>query len=286
MKINDKVVQAVLWIVLICSLFIFVLPYIIMISNSFITFNYSLPYPPIIIPKVINLDAYKYVIGELDILKPFINSVKVAVLTTFFTIMLATLSAYGFARIKFAGREVLFKAYLFSLMIPGFLSIIPQFLILKHITLPGLSNGLISTHAGLILLYVSTMICGSTFFLKGFFESLPKELEESVVVDGGNHLTIFWKIMLPLSKPAIGTMAIFTLQGIWEDYFSARVILGSKEALVTLPLILVRLNGAHATRFEYIFAASILMQIPMILLFIFAQKKFVIGGLSEGAVKG
>lgn len=286
MKTTEKIIQTMMWLVLLVFMAIFILPFIVMISNSFIEFNVSLPYPPSIIPKELNFDAYTHIIKDLNIFRPFTNSVFVTVVTTVFSILISSLSAYGFARITFPGREGLFKLYLFSLMLPGFLSIIPQFIILRGIKLPGFSNGLIGTHAGLILLYVSVGICGNTFFLRGFFKSLPRELEESVVVDGGSHMTVFWKVMLPLSKPAIGTMALFILQGIWEEYFSARIVLGATESLLTLPVILQRLNGAHATRFEWVFAASVLMQIPIILLFILFQKKFVVGGLAEGSVKG
>jgi multiple sugar transport system permease protein len=91
--------------------------------------------------------------------------------------------------------------------------------------------------------------------------------------------------MLPLSKPAIGTMIIFALQGIWEEYFTAKVLVGANEAMITLPMLLQRLNGQHATRWEWVFAASIITQLPVIILFIAFQKKTVVGGLSEGSVK-
>lgn len=281
-----KPYQILVWTVLSAGLLIFTIPYIFMISNSFEKFSYTLPYPPRLFPSSFNLDAYVYIITKKHILAPFANSVLITAMTTFFTIAIASLSAYGFARIPFYGRELLFKIYLFTLMIPGFLSIIPQFLILRGIKLPGFADGLIGTRTGLIILYVGTGLCGGVFFLRGFFESVPKDIEESVVIDGGSHWTMFLKIMLPLSKPALGTMAIMSMQGIWEEFFTAKVILGSRaDKLLTLPIVVQRLNGEHATRWEWVFAASILMQIPIILLFILFQKKFVIGGLTEGSVK-
>lgn len=189
-------------------------------------------------------------------------------------------------RIQFPGRDKLFGIYLFTLMMPGFLNIIPQFLILKGIPLPGLTNGLIGTRAGLILVYVATNVCGHTFFLRNFFRSLPDSLSESVIIDGGGHGTIFFKIMLPLSKPAIGTMTIFAFQGFWEEYFTAKVLVGADEKMMTLPLLLQRLNGQYATRWEWVFAASILALLPVVALFILFQRKMVVGGLTQGAVKG
>jgi multiple sugar transport system permease protein len=287
MKVSKNLPQVALWTVLLAGLAIFSIPYVFMISNSFETFSYVLPNPPRILPENPNLQAYAYILGQKNILDAFFNSVSITLVTTFFSLAVASLSAYGFARIRFFGREVLFKIYLLTLMIPGFLGIIPQFLILQGIKIPGLfPDGMIGTRAGLILLYVGTGVCGSTFFLKGFFESIPKEIEESVVIDGGTHRTVFSRIMLPLSKPALGTLAIFGMQGTWEEFFTAKIILGgSKQQMMTLPVIVQRLQGQHATRWEWVFAASILMQLPIILIFIIFQKKFVIGGLSEGSVK-
>lgn len=287
MKVSKNLPQIALWTVLLTGLAIFSIPYVFMVSNSFETFSYVLPNPPRILPENPNLQAYTYILGQKNILDAFFNSVFITVVTTFFSLAVASLSAYGFARIRFIGREVLFKTYLLTLMIPGFLGIIPQFLILQGIKIPGLfPDGIIGTRAGLILLYVGTGVCGSTFFLKGFFESIPKEIEESVVIDGGTHRTVFARIMLPLSKPALGTLAIFGMQGTWEEFFTAKIILGGlKQQMMTLPVIVQRLQGQHATRWEWVFAASILMQLPIILIFIIFQKKFVIGGLSEGSVK-
>ena len=180
----------------------------------------------------------------------------------------------------------IFPTALFTLMMPGFLNIIPQFLVLKQLTLPGLPNGLIGTRAGLILIYVATNVCGHTFFLRNFFRSLPSSLAESVLLDGGGHKDIFFRVMLPLSAPAVGTMTIFAFQGFWEEYFTAKVLVGANEKMITFPLLLQRLNGQYATRWEWVFAASIMALIPVIVLFVVFQRKTVVGGLTQGAVKG
>jgi multiple sugar transport system permease protein len=286
-RVSEWIGQILLLVLLLSALTVFSLPYLFMITNSFEQFSFSLPYPPRIIPKEFIFDAYQYII-QLDIFTTaFRNSIMNTLLTVAIEVVIATLSAYGFARIRFPGREILFKIYLFTLMVPGFLNIIPQFVTLSNIRLPMeyFANGLVGTRSGLILIYVATGICGYTFFLRGFFQGLPDALAESVIIDGGTHRTIFTKIMLPLSKPALGTMTLFALQGFWEEYFTAKVLLGSNEAMITLPMLLQRLNGQHATRWEWVFAASIITQIPVILLFILFQKKAVVGGLSEGSIK-
>lgn len=286
-RVSEQIVQVCIWLVLLIMLVILSLPYLFMVSNSFELFNYSLPSPPRLIPKEFHLDAYKYILHLKIFPICYRNSIIIAVSTVVIEVVIATLSAYGFARVKFPGRELLFKIYLFTLMVPGFLNIIPQFITLGSIKLPfgNFQNGLVGTRSGLVMIYVATGICGYTFFLRNFFKGLPEALSESVIIDGGSHMTIYRKIMLPLSKPAIATMVIFALQGIWEEFFTANVLVGANESMITLPILLQRLNSQHATRWEWVFAASIMVQVPVIILYIISQKKAVIGGLSEGSVK-
>ena len=268
---------------LLLSAAIFITPFLFMVSNSFEEFSYVLPNPPRLLPTRINFAAYGYVLTQSDLPRAALNSVVVTLGTVLFTVLISSLSAYGFARIDFWGRETLFRIYLATLMLPGFLSIIPQFLTLQALGAP--PSGLIGTRAGLILLYVGAGICGNTFFLRGHMAALPKELEEAVRIDGGGHMTTFLRVMLPLAVPSIGTLAIFCLQGTWEEFFTAKVVLGGVQNNITLPVMIQSLRGAHSTRWEWIFAASILAQIPMILLFIVFQKRFVVSGLAEGSVK-
>lgn len=285
-KATEVIGQVLLWALLLGALLIFSVPFLFMITNSFEEFSFVLPYPPKLFPSQLDFSAYRHIV-EMDI---FPVAIKNSVINTFITVAISvfvsTLSAYGFACIQFPGRDKIFAIYLFTLMMPGFLNIIPQFLVLKGIRLPGLQNGLVGTRAGLVLIYVATNVCGNTFFLRNFFRGLPSSLAESVLLDGGGHGTIFWRVMLPLSAPGIGTMTIFSFQGFWEEYFTAKVLVGANEDMITLPLLLQRLNGQYATRWEWVFAASILALIPVVLLFILFQRKMVVGGLTQGAVKG
>lgn len=284
-RAGEIIGQVVIWAILIVSLLIFVIPFLFMITNSFEEFNYVLPSPPKLIPTQINFAAYVHILEMPIFPTAVINSLVNTCLATALSILVSTLSAYAFARIKFPGRELIFKIYLFTLMVPGFLNIIPQFLILKGIQVPWADNGLVGTRLGLILVYVATNVCGHTFFLRSFFRGLPNSLAESVRLDGGGEGTIFFRIMLPLSTPAIGTMAIFAFQGFWEEYFTAKVLVGANESMMTLPLLLQRLNGQYATRWDWVFAASLLALIPVVILFIITQKKMVVGGLTQGSVK-
>jgi len=183
-KATEILGQTVLWVILIASLLIFSVPFFFMITNSFEEFSYVLPYPPKLFPTRLDFSAYRHILS-MDIFPTALaNSVINTVITVVISVFVSTLSAYGFACIRFPGRDKLFAVYLFTLMMPGFLNIIPQFLVLKQLTLPGLPNGLIGTRAGLILVYVATNVCGHTFFLRNFFRSLPSSLAESVLLDG------------------------------------------------------------------------------------------------------
>jgi len=285
-KATEIIGQVLLWIILVGALLIFSVPFLFMITNSFEEFSYVLPYPPKLIPTRLDFSAYKHIL-EMDIFPVAVkNSIINTCVTVVISVFISTLSAYGFAKINFPGRDKIFAIYLFTLMMPGFLNIIPQFLVLKEIPMPGMENGLIGTRAGLILIYVATNVCGHTFFLRNFFRSLPNSLSESVVIDGGGHGSIFFKVMLPLSAPSIGTMTIFAFQGFWEEYFTAKVLVGASEEMITFPLLLQRLNGQYATRWEWVCAASIMALIPVVILFVIFQRKTVVGGLTQGAVKG
>jgi len=284
-KAGDLFAQAAIWTILTALLIASPVPLLLMLSNSPEEFSFVLPYPPKLFPTRLDFSAYRYVLSQPFFPIAVKNSVINTTVTVVLSVFISTLSAYGFARIDFPGRETLFKLYLFTLMVPSFLNIIPQFIILKGIRIPGTDMNLIGTRAGLILVYVATNVCGHTFFLRNFFRSLPDALSESVIVDGGGHGTIFFKVMLPLSKPAIGTMSIFALQGFWEEYFTAKVLVGANESMMTLPLLLQRLHGQYATRWEWVFAASILALIPVVALFILFQRKLVVGGLTQGSVK-
>lgn len=275
---KNNIGQAFLWIVLLGGTAVFIFPFIFMIGNTFIDFSITLPMPPKLFPEKFVLANYAYILGKQHILQHFSNSVLITVATTFIGLLISTLSAYGFAKINFRGREPLFKLYLFTLMIPSILSIVPQFS-----TLQGL--GLIGHRTGLILLYIGTGICGNTFFLRSFFLSLPSEIDESVLIDGGSHFTIYRKIVLPLSKAGIATLTVLTLQGTWDEFFTAKVILGSNLDALTLPVLIQKIHGQFGTRWGYVFAAAVLMLIPILILFIAFQKYYVVGGLTEGGIK-
>jgi multiple sugar transport system permease protein len=275
--VNKKLKQLFLNLFLIIFVISAILPFLNMITVSMIPNTYILPTKPQILPESINFSNYINVWSRESFGRYFLNSVFVSVVSTAATIIVSSLSAYGFDKLKFPGKNIIFNIYLFSLMTPAILAIISQFTILN-------AMHLIDTYTGLILLYISGGIAGNTFFLKGFFETIPRELEESVIIDGGGRWTIYRKIIMPLSKPAIGTMAIGIFTGTWMEIFTALVVISSNEKR-TLPIAMKLLQNGKATEWGLIFAAAIIVLIPILIIFIIFNKQFIKRSGTEGALK-
>ncbi|HEX7056823.1 MAG TPA: carbohydrate ABC transporter permease [Bacilli bacterium] len=268
------------WIVhllLFLGIFLVIGPFVYMVLTSLTVDNFSLPSPQKLLHDTKTLQNFAQAWGKNHFQLYFRNSLFVTACTMLFSLTLSASMAYAFARFEFPGKELLFRLFLFTLFVPGFLNIIPQFTILKSLRL-------VDNYAGLILLYVGSGLVGSTFFLRGFFERIPRELEESILIDGGSRFTIFRVIYIPLSLPAIGTLAIFSFQGTWDEFVVALTVMKS-EIHRTLPIALQLFRGQYASYYGLFFAASIIALIPTIIVFFVFQKQFVQANLSDGSVK-
>jgi multiple sugar transport system permease protein len=270
--------KIVVYAIIITGAVVFVFPFIYMILTTFFLGTNTLPKPDQVFSVTPNLTNYIIVWNKNNFVTYFMNSVIVTSVAMAGSLFLGALTAYGFARFTFPGKEAIFRIFLLTMMIPGVINIIPQF-----VTIKGL--GLVNTYAGLWLIYIAGGVVGNMFFLRGFFESIPKELEESVLIDGGGDWRIFWNIYLPQSLPALGTLAIFIFQGTWEEYFLALTLIKS-ESLRTLPIAIMMFNDKYATNYGQIFAASVIALIPVLLIYMIFQKRFVQSGFNEGAIKG
>lgn len=266
------------YVILLGGLFVVLIPFIYMVLTSLSDQAFSLPRPDEIIGKKLYFGNYGDAWSKNNFQQYFLNSLFVASTTAFFAIAFSSMTAYAFARFHFPLKEFLFKIFLFTMMVPGVLNIIPQYTVIK-------SLGLVDTYTGLLLLYVGLGIAGNTFFLRGFFERIPRELDESVVMDGGGNWTIYRHIYLPLSGPSLATLAIFTFSSAWDEFFVALTLIKSEEKR-TLPIALQLFQGQHATEWGLFFAASIIAIIPIIIIFIIFQKQFVRSTTGEGAIKG
>lgn len=275
---RKTILQIILHAALILLVVASLLPFLNMISVSLIPNSYILPSTPQLLPKQLYFGNYATAWREADFSKYFLNSLTISIANTFLSLLIGTLSGYGFARLNFPGKKLLFNLYVFSLMMPAILALVSQFTVLQKLQL-------VDTYTGLLLLYVSGSIAGNTFFLKGYFETIPRELEESVIIDGGGKWTIYRKIMLPLSRPALGILGIGAFTGTWMELFTALTVIKS-ESKRTLPIAIKLLQNGKATQWGLIFAAAVIVLIPIILIFIVFNRQFMQRSGSEGAVKG
>ena len=230
-----------------------------------------------LIPEQLTLANFQTVIFGRPFFRWFLNSAICAAGTTVLGVFLACTAAYAYSRFRFPGRREGMTAFLITQMFPGTLMIIPQFILMAKL---GLLNNLI----GLIVLYATTAIPFCVWILKGYFDTIPVDLEESALIDGASRNQAFWYIILPLARPAIAITALFSFMTAWNEYILAATFMES-ELNYTLPVGLRMMVGEFASDWGLFAAASILISIPVVALFMSLQK-YLISGLTAGAVKG
>jgi arabinogalactan oligomer / maltooligosaccharide transport system permease protein len=206
------------------------------------------------------------------------NSAFVALATTVLGVFLASTSAYAFSRFRFPGRRAGLMLFLVSQMFPGTLMMIPLYIIIVQWL------GLGSSFTGLVLVYTTTAIPFCVWMMKGYFDTIPKELEESALIDGASQAKIFFRIVLPLAKPAVAVTALFSFMTAWNEFIQAATFM-NQESKYTAPVGLRFFVGGFSQQWGYFAAGSIVAAIPVVLLFLFLQK-FLVSGLTAGAVKG
>lgn len=262
---------------LVGGLVIVALPFWYMVVTSLKPQAYIFEIPPRLWPAQPTLINYLRVLTREMFGTYFLNSLLVASISTALTMLVAGMLAYAFARFEFWGRETLFYLFLLGMMIPPVMLIIPQFILAKNLRL-------LDTFMGLIVVYITMNLPMQTFLLRGFFEDLPKDLEDAALIDGAGRWTVFWRIILPLSTPALAVVAIFTFLYSWDEFPWAHVSI--KEASRrTLPIAIALFQSQHLTEWGQVFAASIIALIPVTIVFIVFQRYF-IRGIATTGLKG
>jgi multiple sugar transport system permease protein len=244
---------------------IMLVPLLWMVIVSLETRQQATSFPPQLIPSSVHLGNYSAAWNAVPFFQFFVNSFLYSAATVAGNLLFCSLAAYAFARIRFFGREVLFVVLLATLMVPFQVILIPTFLIVKKL-------GMVDTLGGLIV----PNLCSAfgIFMLRQFFRTLPIELEEAARIDGTSRLGILFKIILPLSLPALATLGIIQFMWSWNDFLWPLIIIQS-QAHDTLQLGLSQLQGSHFTQWNLLMAGTLMSQIPMLAVFLLAQRWFI-----------
>jgi multiple sugar transport system permease protein len=256
-------------------------PMIWMLVTSIKSSFAAMAFPPEWWPNEPTLASYQKLldpentVGQ-DFLRFFLNSLIVSTLTTILSVVIAVPAAYAFSRFTFPGRKFLFFAVLLRNMFPAVIFLVPLFILMRFL-------GLVNTHGSLVLTYLTFGLPLAIWLLKGFYDNIPVQLEQAARIDGATRFQAFLLIVMPLSVPGIIATAIYSFIGAWNEYIYAYTFLSKNEQL-TLPVGIQRFFSENTTDFPGLMAASFMMSVPVVVLFLVLQKYFV-RALTEGAVK-
>ncbi len=271
--------QISLYILLLATSWIFILPLIWMFSSSFHELASVFAQPYQWIPKKFEWNNYVRAVTLLPFVRYLFNTLSITIPVMIATVLSCSLVAYGFSRLNFKGRDLLFAICLSTMMLPGQVTMIPLYMMFAKI-------GWIDTYLPLIV----PSLFGSPFYiflLRQFFLTIPKELDEAALIDGASRFRIYWNIILPQAKPALTTVLIFTFIGTWNDFFGPLIYINSPElATLTLGLNMMKsqILGSGTVEWNVLMAASLIVMLPNVIIFFFAQKQFV-KGINVGVMK-
>jgi multiple sugar transport system permease protein len=267
--------RALLYVLLVIGGLAMLFPFAWMVSTSLKPDVAVFRTPPQLIPKPFQPSNYSTVVDIFPVWRFLINSVLVAVVSTTLQVGTSAMAAYAFARIKFRGSGPLFMVYLTTLMVPFQVTIVPLFVEMKYLHF-------VNSYPGLIVPSIASAY--GTFLLRQAFLSLPSELEEAAFVDGASHWTVFTRIALPLVRPSLATFAVLSFIASWNSFLWPLVIISSQN-LMTLPVGLSNLQGEHLTAWNLVMAGATISVLPILLVYLVAQKQIVRGFVLSG-VKG
>jgi multiple sugar transport system permease protein len=258
---------------------VMLIPFLWTVSTSLKTEEYTLRLPPQFIPHPVSHEAYDILRSRMDVQQVMFNSVFVTLAGTAGQVLVSALAAYAFARMVWRGRNTVFLFYLATLMIPTQVIIIPQFVLIHRLHW-------VNTYYALIIPILFNAF--GTFLLRQAFLTLPRDLEEAAFIDGANHLTVFLRVVLPLSKPALATLTVFNFMGVWNSYLWPLFVARTEE-IMTLPVALAGLAGTSRYQgpieWNVVMAGTVVSILPILIVYFLAQKWFVRGAVLSG-IKG
>lgn len=275
-NIKEYIVKCILTLFMLIIAILLVIPFVWMLSTSVKPASEVFNFPIEWIPKTFDFSHHVSVWSEPDsFLRYYLNSLKVTIIPVIASTLNCSLAAYAFAKLKFKGRDIIFIIYLSMMMVPPQILFVPKFIMFDWM-------GIYDTHLALIL--PSTFTIFGVFLMRQFFLSIPYELSEAARVDGASHLYIWWKIILPLSKPVLASFIILDFTWNWNDYESPLIFISSQD-LYTIPLALNKFILEDNIDYNGMMAAAGAGIIPIIIVFLLGQK-YVISGVASTGIKG
>ncbi|MEA4914745.1 MAG: carbohydrate ABC transporter permease [Christensenella sp.] len=262
-------------ILLVIAAFVAFGPFVWMFLTSIKTYEETIQIPLKFFPDVVQWVNYAIISDKLNFPQLYFNTIVVTILMIVGQLMIVTICAYAFDRLRFPGKNLLFLGMLALMMVPGQIFIIPRFKLMVYF-------GLTDTLIGLVLPGLFNIF--GVFLMRQFFSTIPRELDEAARIDGCGYFRIYWDVLLPLVKPALTTLAILAMLGTWKDLMWP-LINNSSASKMTLAAGLAMLIGEHTTYYEQVMAGGIIAVIPIIVLFVIFQKQFV-EGIAHSGIKG
>lgn len=262
-----KISRVIIHVILILGCVAMFVPFFWMLATSLKTMPETMRVPPVIFPKVPQFDNYSTVIYTMPFLTYYRNTILVTIIRTLGQLFFCSLGAFAFAKLRFPGRNFIFFAFLSVLMVPTQMILIPNYVIMKNF-------GWLDTLSAVIAPGMFSAF--GVFLMRQFFMTLPNELIESGKIDGCNYFHIYWRILLPLTKPALTALAVFTIMYSWNDFLWPLITTSSDEVRV-LSIGIALLQGQYSTAYHQIMAGSVMATLPILIVFIFAQRYFIEG---------
>lgn len=271
---NRQILNWSVYGLLLVGLGLTLLPLIWMLSASLMPAGEANVYPPRLFPSRITLEHYHALFTRLDLARYLLNSTLLATAVTLISLLLNSMAGYAFAKLRFPGRNRLFKVLLAALVIPAQVSMLPLFLLLKQM-------GFVNTYWGVIIPGMASIF--GIFLIRQYALSISDSLLDAARIDGAGEFRIYWSLVLPLCKPILVTLAIFTFMGTWNDFMWPLIVLTDND-MYTLPVALANLLGEHVQDTEMMMAGAVLTVLPVMLVFMVLQKSY-IKGIMIGGVK-
>jgi len=273
--IGSQAERLLIHAVLAVGLVLTLAPLLWMVSASLMPAGEASVYPPRLLPSRITFKHYADLFTRLNLARYLFNSLLIASAITLISLLLNSMAGYAFAKLSFAGRERIFRILLSALVVPAQVAMLPLFLMLKQL-------GLINTRWGVIVPGMASVF--GIFLIRQYALSIPDSLLEAARIDGASEFKIYWWVVLPICRPILVTLAVFTFMGAWNDFMWPLIVL-TDESMYTLPVALANLLGEHVQDAELMMAGSVLTILPVMLLFIFVQRAY-IEGITAGSLKG